>query len=219
MDMGIYERIYAGLYAVKKEEKLKPLPEIPWNNVSLHPPVKTTKTALMIFDTNLYSVPDYLVGKSLSIQSSPTMVKIYDGGKEVASHPRSFERYKKLINPVHRSYKCLSQKAKMHRIHEVMKNMHPSMFEFLLKNQTVGEDPQKTPYELFKLIKNHSLRMMISIAGDCLRRKSPRLKTFLSYLHKEPSDTRESVRPQHAELLDITYQSRPLEVYEDERKS
>ena len=97
--------------------------------------------------------------------------------------------------------------------------MHPSMFEFLLKNQTVGEDPQKTPYELFKLIKNHSLRMMISIAGDCLRRKSPRLKTFLSYLHKEPSDTRESVRPQHAELPDITYQSRPLEVYEDERKS
>jgi len=34
------------------EEKLRPLPENPWNNVSIHPPSKTTKTALMIFDTN-----------------------------------------------------------------------------------------------------------------------------------------------------------------------
>lgn len=35
-----------------REERLKPLPEIPWKNVSIHPPVKTTKTAMMIFDTN-----------------------------------------------------------------------------------------------------------------------------------------------------------------------
>ena len=202
-----------------KEEKLKPLPQIPWNNVTVHPPVKTTKTAMMIFDTNLYSVPDYLVGKSLSIQSSPTMIKIYDGNKEVASHPRSFARHKQIINPLHRTYTCISQKAKMQRIHEVMRNIHPSMFEFLLKNQTVGEDPQKTAYELFKLIKNYSRGMMISIAGDCLKRKSPRLKTFLSYLHKEPSDTIERVQPQHAELLTITYQSRSLEAYEDEGKS
>ena len=39
------------------EEKLQPLPQKPWNNVVIHPPVKTTKTALMIFDTNSYSSP------------------------------------------------------------------------------------------------------------------------------------------------------------------
>ena len=54
-------------------EKLKPLPEILWNNVSIHPPAKTTKTGMMIFDTNSYSVPDYLVEKSLSIHSTTDM--------------------------------------------------------------------------------------------------------------------------------------------------
>jgi hypothetical protein len=171
---------------------------------------------MMIFDTNAYSVPEYLVGKSLSIYSTPMTVKIYDRDKEVASHPRSFQRHKQIINPLHRSYCCLSKGAKRERIFDVIRNLHPSMGEFLLKNQTVGEDPQKTAYEIFKLLKLHSRGMMISMVSECLQRKSPRLKTFLSFLHTEPEETTEKVQPQHTELLNINYQKRPLEVYEDD---
>jgi transposase len=131
-----------------QEEKLRPLPEKPWNNISIHPPVKTTKTAMMIFDTNSYSVPDYLVGKSLSIHSTSDMVMIYDGAKQVASHPRSFDRHRQIINPLHRSYGKLSGKAKIERIHDVIKNLHPALSNFLTKNQACGEDPQKTAYEI-----------------------------------------------------------------------
>lgn len=198
-----------------QEEPLKPLPQIQWHNETIHPPVKTTKTALMIFDTNAYSVPEYLVGRPLSIHSTPTMVKICQGEKEVASHPRSFERYKKIINPLHRSYSRLSQKAKYIRIYEAIKNLHPVMADFLLKNQTLGEDPQKTAYELFTLIKRHSRGMLISIAHECIRRKSPRLRTFLSYLTTQPAEASESVLPQHTELLTITYTPRSLEVYDE----
>lgn len=199
-----------------KEEKLKPLPEIPWKNVSIRPPVKTTKTAMMIFDTNSYSVPDYLVGRPLSIYSTPGTVKIYDENKEVASHPRSFERYKQFINPLHRSYCRLSSKAKMQRIHDVIKNLHPFMADFLLKNQTCGEEPKKTAYEIFKLLKTHSRGMLISIVSECLKRRSPRLKTFLSYLHMEPTESTEMVQPQNKEILNISYQARKLEEYDDE---
>jgi hypothetical protein len=199
-----------------KEEKLKPLPEIPWKNVYIRPPVKTTKTAMMIFDTNSYSVPDYLVGKPLSIYSTPTTVKIYDENKEVASHPRSFERYKQFTNPLHRSYCRLSSKAKMQRIHYIIKNLHPFMADFLLKNQTCGEDPKKTAYEIFKLLKTHSRGMLTSIASECLKRRSPRLKTFFSYLHMEPTESTEMVQPQNKEILNITYQARKLEEYDDE---
>jgi len=59
-----------------REEKLKPLPAIPWKNVHIHPPVKTTKTAMMTFDTNTYSVPDYLVGRALAIHSTTSTVKV-----------------------------------------------------------------------------------------------------------------------------------------------
>ena len=113
-----------------KEEHLMSLPGIPWQNVHIHPPVKTTKTAMMIFDTNTYSVPDYLVGRALTIHATPTTVKIYDGNKEVASHPRLFERCKQIINPLHRSYSKLSTKAKMQRIYEVISGLHPAWKSF-----------------------------------------------------------------------------------------
>jgi len=202
-----------------KEERLKALPEIPWINVVIHPPVKTTKTGMMIFDTNFYSVPDYLVGKSLSIHSTPDTVRIYEADKQVASHPRSFERYKQFLNPLHRSFCRMSQKAKLQRIHEVMKNMHPSISDFLLRNQTCGEDPYKTAHELFRLMKNHSRGILISIASECLKRKSPRLKTFMSYLQSGSSETVEVVSPQNGNLLHITYKARGLEVYDDETES
>lgn len=197
-----------------QEEKLRPLPQNPWNNVFVHPPVKTTKTAMMLFDTNAYSVPDYLVGKSLSIHSTPDKVKIYEGDKQVASHPRSFERRAKIINPLHRSYCKLSVKAKMQRIHTAIKDMDPVISAFLVKNEACGEDPQKTAYEIFKLMKTHSRGMLISVASECLTKKSPRLRTFLSYLRMEPVEA-EPVQPQNGELLNISYKPRGLEEYDD----
>ena len=197
-----------------QEENLRPLPEKPWNNVLIHPPDKTTKTAMMVFDTNSYSVPDYLVGKSLSIHATPDTVLIYDGANRVASHPRSFERGRQFINPLHRSYGKLSGRAKMERIHAVIKALHPALSDFLNRNQTCGEDPQKTAYAIFKLMKSHSRGMLISLASECLNKKSPRLRTFLSYLHREPIEA-EPVRPQKSELLNISYKPRGLEEYDD----
>jgi len=196
------------------EEKLRPLPEIPWSNVFVHPPVKTSKTAMMTFDTNNYSVPDYLVGKSLSVHCTPEKVKFYDGNKQVASHPRSFDRRKHIINPLHRSYCKLSVKAKMQRIHEVIKCMSPAISELLQKNQECGEDPQKTTYEIFKLMKTHSRGMLISVASECIKRKSPRLRTFLSCLNMETAEA-ETVQPQNGELLNISYKPRGLEQYDE----
>jgi len=196
-----------------QEEKLRPLPEKPWNNVLIHPPVRTTKTAMMVFDTNSYSVPDYLVGKSLSIHSTPDTVMIYEGAKRVASHLRSFDRGRQIINPLHRSYGKLSVKAKIERIHEVIKNLHPVMSDFLIKNQACGEDPQKTAYEIFRVLKSHSRGMLISVASECLNKRSPRLRTFLSYLHMEFTEA-ETVQPQKGELLNISYQPRGLEEYD-----
>lgn len=202
--------------ALLPEEKLKALPAIPWENINIHPPVKTTKTGMIIFDTNYYSIPDYLTGKSLSVHSSPIMITIYEGDKKIASHHRIFERNKQVINPLHRTYARLSTKAKTQRIYEVIKNLDPLADDFLLKNQACGEDPQKTAYCLFKLLKNHSRGMLLGIIRECLARKSARLKTVLSYLHQEPPEDKEKVYPQNKELLNLDYQKRSLEEYENE---
>lgn len=197
-----------------KEEKLKSLPAISWNNVTVHPPVKTTKTGMLIFDTNYYSVPNGLTGKQLSIYSGVNFVKIYDKDKEIASHPRRFTRNKYYVNPLHRTFAKLSDKSKSQRIYEVIKNMDPLAGEFLLKNEICGEDPKKTAYVIFKQLKSHSREMLISIIRESLLRKSPRMKTFLSYLLQETDKDQENVYPQNQELLTFDYKKRPLEDYE-----
>jgi hypothetical protein len=108
----------------------------------------------------------------------------------------------------------ISVKAKMQRIHGVIKNLHPAISDFLVKNEACGENPQKTAYELFKLLKSHSRGVLISVTSECLKKKSPRLRTFLSYLHSEPIEA-EAVQPQNADLLNLSYQPRGLEEYDE----
>lgn len=103
----------------------------------------------------------------------------------------------------------------MDRIYQAIKNLDPLIAAFLEENHLCGEDPLKTAYEIFKLLKHHSRGILISIARESLSRKSPRLKTFLSYLNRgEDPESRETVQPQNQELLNIDYQKRPLEVYD-----
>ncbi len=106
----------------------------------------------------------------------------------------------------------------MQRIHEVIGNLHPAINDFLLKNQTCGEDPYKTAHEIFKLLKKHSRGIIISIASECIKRKSPRLKTLLSYLNAGTSETIDTVCPQNEGLLNITYNPRGLEEYDEETR-
>jgi transposase len=198
------------------EEKLKPLPGIRFNNVTVHPPKITTKTGLMIFDTNLYSVPDYLNQKSLSIHSSCDKIEIFDGDKRVASHPRCFEFNQKKINPLHRSFAKISSEAKRERIFCVIKNMDQILQEFLERNQGAGEDPYSSAYQIFKILPRVSRGILISAVRECLQRKTPRIKTLLSLLELQPTGTPEVVFPQRQDLLEISYLPRPLKEYDHE---
>ena len=199
------------------EEKLKPRPAIPWDNVTIHPPKITTKTGLMIFDTHLYSVPDYLTGKSLSIISSCEKVDIFDGDKRIASHPRSFGWNQKIINPLHRSFSRISSEAKRQRIFDVIKNMDPLLKTFLNGNQEIGEDPYQAAHQIFTCLPQVSRGLLTSAIRECLQRKTPRVKTLFSLLKLQPAESPEGVFPQRRELLDISYAPRPLKDYDHDK--
>jgi hypothetical protein len=197
------------------EEKLRPLPSLEWSNIKIHTPVRTTKTGMMIFDTNSYSIPDYLTGKDLVIHSSTDKISIYDKNNCVANHPRSFKKNTKILNPVHRSFKWLSTYAKMDRIYSVMKNMDESISIFLNENERCDEDPKNTAYEIFKLLKDNSRGLILSVIRECLHKKSTRLKSILSFFMISNTNKNEEVLPQRMELLNITYKPRSLETYDE----
>ena len=103
---------------------------------------------------------------------------------------------------------------KRERVLTVIKNMDPVMETFLNQNETVGEDCYVTAHEIFRLLPSHSRGLVISAIRECLGRKSPRLKTLLSFFNREEMALPQRVSPQKTDLLDLTYTPRPLEDYD-----
>jgi len=75
----------------KEREVLMPLPENRYPCESLHT-VRSGKTPYVRFDLNDYSIPFELVRKPLTLLCAEKEVRILDAGREVARHPRSYDR-------------------------------------------------------------------------------------------------------------------------------
>jgi hypothetical protein len=65
--------------------------------------VSTTATseALVVLETNDYSVPVEYGHRQVVLKASVQTVSIYHGGREVAQHTRCWEREKQIFDPVH----------------------------------------------------------------------------------------------------------------------
>ena len=103
---------------------------------------------------------------------------------------------------------------KRERVFAVIKNMDPMIETFLNQNEGVGEDPYETAYRIFKCVPQVSRGLLISAVSESLRRRSPRLKTLLSFVQQQPEPTPQTVSPQRSDLLEISYTPRPLEDYD-----
>lgn len=199
-----------------REEKLKPLPQLPWHNTVIHASKKPTKTGLVIFDTNSYSIPDYLAGQMFVIHAYVDHIDIYTvDQKKIASHPRCFKKQQKIINPAHRSFSRLSKQAKRERIYTVIKNLSPAVEQFLEENLKTEEDPYLTAHQIFRLLKTHSRNTIISAVKEAIRNRSARMKYIVSLLMPHHREETEEVSPQNLDLLSIAYQPRRLEDYDD----
>jgi hypothetical protein len=64
-------------------------------------PAVVGKEARVVLDTNSYSVPPGLVGKSVLVRADDTTVRVVDGAEVVAEHPRCWERRRAVEKPEH----------------------------------------------------------------------------------------------------------------------
>lgn len=61
----------------------------------------SSRQALVLFQTNRYSVPHSYAGKTLTLKATGQTVCIYDGPRLLATHPRSYEKYRIIEKPEH----------------------------------------------------------------------------------------------------------------------
>lgn len=200
---------------LKAQESLQPLPAAPWHNALILAPQRSSKTGLLPFDTNRYSIPDYLVGERLIVHAFCDRLEIFDlKGKKVATHQRSFSRQQTFINPLHRSWTRISAEAKRMRIHAVMKSLDPAIDRFLSLNEDIGEDSYASAYALFLLLRSHSRHTVISAAREAISRRMPRMNFIRSLLSVSLAQDDVEVFPRQQHLLNIDYQPRDLDEYE-----
>jgi len=80
--------------------RLRTLPQRPFDTDVVLPLI-VSKEARVRFDSNSYSVPPELVGKTVHLRADDHRVRILDGTTDVADHARSWDKRRHVEDPVH----------------------------------------------------------------------------------------------------------------------
>ena len=96
---GARDRL-VGEALAEERPRLLPLPAHPFA-CDVVRAVVSGKTPYIRFDGNDYSIPHPLVRRPLTLLASETVVRLLDGGTEIARHARSYDRGQRVEAPTH----------------------------------------------------------------------------------------------------------------------
>jgi hypothetical protein len=200
--------------ALLSEEKLLGLP------LGSYPPARTiagvlvSKTALVEFETNRYSVPSGCASKTAQIVAWPERIEIYIGSQRAAVHARSFERLRLIQNPLHAE--ALLERTghfKYRRILQLIQSMDPAFRDFLAAHQDETEKIQAA-YELFRLLKIYSRAILSSAVRELAGMGVFKIKALRSLLNLPSPKETDPLWPSDPKLLTMTYTPRSLKDYD-----
>lgn len=198
---------------ILNQERLIRLPEHPY------PPNRViqavaSKTALVEFETNKYSIPSTCAGKALEVVAYPDRIEICLADKTVAIHRRSFGKGETIQNPMHaETLLNRTPQFKMRRIFQVISDMDPA-FQHFFDHQDNDSERVQAAYQLFMLLKTHSRSMLISAVRELNALSCFKIKALMSLLHLPEPLEPARLWPQNQQLLNLTYEERKLNDYD-----
>ena len=200
--------------ALLSEEKLLSLTTGSYPPTRTIPAVNVSKTALVEFDTNHYSVPSGCASQKADIIAWPEKIEIMINSSRVAVHPRSFERNKPIENPLHKE-KLLERTShfKYQRIFQLIQKMDPAFHDFLEHHEDESERIQAA-YELFRLLKIYSRTILTSAVRELAGIGSFKIKALLSLLNLPSPKEGAPLWPADPRLLNLSYKPRSLKDYD-----
>ena len=196
------------------EEKLLRLPSGIYLPTRIIADARVSKTALVEFETNRYSVPSGCVSKKAEIIADPEKIEIYVSGGRVAVHSRSFEKNRMIQNPWH-SEKLLERSGhfKYQRIFQLIQSLDPVFHDFLAAQEDESERIQAA-YEIFKLLRVYSRAILISAVRELAGIGSFKIKALRSLLNLPNPKEGGALWPADPKLLNLSYEPRRLEDYD-----
>lgn len=176
-----------------------------------------SKTNMVEFNGNKYSVPCVYADKYARITAYPEKIEVWlNGDNKIATHKRYFGKKQTIINPLHKE-KLLNKTPafKMRRILQLIQNMNPEFQRFISAQDT---DKTQAAYQLFRLLKTHSREMLISAVRELNQMNCFKIKSLISRLNLPQEKESDLVWPKDTNLLNIKYDNRRLNDYDQQIK-
>ncbi|MGH9392466.1 MAG: Mu transposase domain-containing protein, partial [Vicinamibacteria bacterium] len=184
-------------------------------------PLAKAKGLYVPFDLNHYSIAPRAVGRTLTLVTSDTVVRILDGSTEISSHHRSYDRGQYVDDPGHEEA-LLETKGKARgstpsgRLHAAV----PETQAFLQAAFARGENAGSTTLKLLRLLDDYGAKALSATLTEALERDTPRISSVAYLLEKwrrsqkirTPLPVDLSHRPDLAELSVKPHQA---ETYDD----
>ena len=177
-------------------------------------PGRVSKTALVEFETNRYSVPTSSVGKLVDIVAHPDHIELWLPGQRIATHKRCFGRMQMIQNPLH-AEKLLDRSPKFKK--ELVQTMIMRMddaYKLFIERQETAAEQAAVAQAIYQLLRKNSRGMVLSAVRELNGMGCAKLKTLMSRLNAPESESPPEVWPKDVRLLDLTYEERKLSDYD-----
>ena len=157
----------------EEKEKLLPLPENPYP-CEERIEVSVGKSPYVRFDLNDYSVPPSLVRRIVVVVASLDTVRILDGNRVVAEHPRSFDKEEQVEDHAHiEALAETKQAAGAARRTDLLLRVSPSSKELLIHVAERGQPLGRATNELMELYRTFGPKDLEEAVAEALRRQAP----------------------------------------------
>jgi hypothetical protein len=198
------------------KEKLRTLPD-------LLPDCRETQTVLahkdfgIRFDGNVYTVPPWAVGKTVTVKADTRRVWIYDKDRLLATHFRSWEKRQRIELPAHREQlKHLRTRLYQDRLIRVFLSLGPIAAEYLKKLSDARQPIKKTVVRLLKLRDLHGEKYLVAALEKAVFRKLYGADYIENIVYQEitPQITADPVRLKNPDLNRICLETPCLADYD-----
>ena len=136
--------------------------------------VSVSKTPYVRFDWNDYTVPHTHVRCTVSVLADEQRVRVFDGIKELANHPRSYDRHQQIEEPAH--LEALVQhkgKARAHRGCDALARVAPACTELMQMAAQHGHNLGSITAALLRLLDQYGAQSLQAAVLDAIERKVP----------------------------------------------
>jgi transposase len=197
--------------------RLPPTP-FPWPEQL---PVPVSSTAQVRFDGNRYSVPPELVGRQVLLVADLERVRLIDGAREIASHPRSFERNQIIEDPAHTaSIRQAKRLARLHRGQDRLLHLVPKTEDLLVRLAQRQHRLGTAVDELLDLLHQYGAEALADAIEEALKAGSPHPAAVRMILDRRQRSTRQPIQLALAlpdRLRDLVVTPHRLDRYDPEK--